>query len=383
MQVIESQTLYSDRNGSDKVYVVEMVQDDAYRFKVRSWSGKYNGGAYRGSLVDQGAKVEGVDECEALVAFKKLVSSKIKGSSKYRVLNDATSTIALAVQTERDGKSAGVPVPLLTAVSESVLHELLQHKGMYWSRKMNGVRRGAISKNGDVIGFKRSNEFVSLMPAIADAVLKAFGHDAIVDGELVGDTLYLFDMQRLNGEDLTACGFKERYDRLRTVGLANEDIVYTPANVFASFATSKTVVILPMCGSDEALRFFEALREINAEGIVGRNGFASVVDGKFLTSMDSVKFKFYEMLSAKCIKHNQKHSVEVALLDGAEWKDMCSVTIPASMALPTIGSIIELRYLPARVGRKLDQPSFQMVRDDIGLDACTMDQVVYEASHSE
>jgi hypothetical protein len=371
---IETTTLHSTANGSDKIYKASIVVNPSGGFDVIGESGP------RGQrLKPQEAKQRGVDEDSARRAYQTLVASKIKGKSKYRVI-DGDSSVASIVQSDRDGKNAGVPVQLLNAVSASELDELFEHPRMRWMRKINGWRNGIIVDEKAAIGFNRSGQFVPLADDIAAAAQSAFPAGTQIDGELIKGKIIAFDALSVGDRDMTSYGFEERHQALVDIA-KHSTSVFIPRDPF-SLDTDKAIVVLPIVEPSDVRAFFARLQAINAEGIVGRHADAPVQDGRIRTERVAVKYRLYQSLTARVIRQNAVHSVGVAVYDGSREIDLGDVTIPPSMPLPPPGtSFIEVRYLPTRRGRKLDQPVFLMVRPpgDAGLESCTFDQLVYEA----
>ena len=351
---IATTTLHSTKDGADKLYVPAIVSNPNGGFDVTAQSGQRGG-----TLVTQKPKVVGVDEDAARKAYAALVTKKIK-SGGYRPLD--ADAIAVAVVSERDGKSAGVPVQLLNFATASEVAALIAQSWLI-QKKMDGERRLVIANADGVFGVNRKGAIVPLPAPIVDAV-KALGNDAILDGEIVGDVLHVFDAQRLHGEDVTAQGFLHRHNAMALLLCGQSD--------------SLRIVYAFMPHSDDHTKMIERLRERGAEGVVLRHPGAPYTDGRPSKGGNAVKFKFYNTASFEVIRHNAQHSVGVAVYDGSERVDVGNVTLPPSLTAPAIGSVIEARYLYAYRGGSIYQPTFLAVRNDVGTDACTIDQLVYK-----
>jgi bifunctional non-homologous end joining protein LigD len=77
---------------------------------------------------------------------------------------------------------------------------------------------------------------------------------------------------------------------------------------------------------------------------------------------------------------NQRRSVSLLLLDGDEEVAAGNVTIPPSVEMPGIGTIVEVRYLYAfKESRSVYQPVFLGVRDDLEPIDCMVDQLKFKA----
>ena len=58
---------------------------------------------------------------------------------------------------------------------------------------------------------------------------------------------------------------------------------------------------------------------------------------------------------------------------------MGNVTVSVNFALPSVGDVVEVRYLYANRGGALYQATFLGVRDDIDPSECLLSQIKYKA----
>jgi bifunctional non-homologous end joining protein LigD len=340
-KTLQSTTLWSTKDGADKTYTAAIVANAAGGWDVIAENGRRGGPQTR-----QANKETGVDEATARKAFAKLVAAKIKGG--YKPLD--ADPVAIAASSERGGKSAGIPVALLHFIDESEIVPLLE-RGFVLAEKHDGHRRLVIVRDGgaDVAGVKRSGEYVPLPVAISDAAA-ALG-DAIIDGEIIGDVLHVFDVQRLAGEDVREQGFMVRFVALK--------------KALARIA-SPSLAIVPVYHYPDALAEYDRLRDAGAEGVVLRNPHAPYQDGRPKHGGHLLKFKFYSTAAVQVVGHNDQHSVRVAVRgDDGSLIEKGSVTLPPSQRKPPINAILDVRYLYAYRGGSLYQPTFQRVRDDV------------------
>jgi bifunctional non-homologous end joining protein LigD len=76
---------------------------------------------------------------------------------------------------------------------------------------------------------------------------------------------------------------------------------------------------------------------------------------------------------------NGKRSVRIGVLDGERMVSCGNVTIPVGAEIPSVGDIIEVRYLYAfKESGSLFQPVYIGVRDDLELKDCTVDQLKWK-----
>ena len=93
-----------------------------------------------------------------------------------------------------------------------------------------------------------------------------------------------------------------------------------------------------------------------------------------------VKFKFYATASLRVAKGREgKHSVGLEILNGDKWHHVGNVTIGTATALPSVGSIIEVRYLYAYKGGCLYQPTYLGLRTDVYEEECLITQLKYKS----
>ncbi len=350
MKPILSTTLHSTKDGSDKVYIPAIVPNPAGGFDVI-----FQNGPRGGTLTKPKAKVSGVDEASARAAYEKLVKEKIKGGYNP---TDGEQT-AVSAMHERDGKRAGIPVQLLTFIDESQVVPLIE-RGMVLQRKHDGERRLLVIQGDDVAGVNRQGEYVPLPPRIVDAG-KALVTDAILDAEIIGDTMFVFDAQRIDGVDLTTQGFMARFVALKKL---------------LKRAPAEALTLVPVFHAAEAIAEVERLREIGAEGLVLRAPQAVYQDGKL--KHGPVKFKFWKSCSAFVLRQNDQHSVGVGVYRDGQPVDIGNVTLPPSMHQPALGTILEIRYLNFQ--RSLYQPTLLGVRSDLRHDDLTYDQLVHKVA---
>ncbi len=87
--------------------------------------------------------------------------------------------------------------------------------------------------------------------------------------------------------------------------------------------------------------------------------------------------QFYATASV-VTKINAKRSVAVAILAEERRVGVGNVTIPPNKDVPTVNSVIEVRYLYAYPGGSLYQPTYIGVRDDVGVKDCVISQLKYK-----
>jgi bifunctional non-homologous end joining protein LigD len=93
-----------------------------------------------------------------------------------------------------------------------------------------------------------------------------------------------------------------------------------------------------------------------------------------------LKFKFVATVSAMVTRINLQRSVEVGLYQGDRLVPCGNVTIPANQEIPSVGTIVEVRYLYAyRDSLALYQPVYLGVREDTDAAECVIAQLKFKA----
>jgi len=88
--------------------------------------------------------------------------------------------------------------------------------------------------------------------------------------------------------------------------------------------------------------------------------------------------------SAVVAQINDQRSIELRLLNGKGWMPVGTVTIPDNEPVPTVGSVVEIRYLCAfRENNALCQPVFLGERCDIEQHECVLSQLKYQSAGAE
>ena len=194
MNAIARASLYYAEGSSDKEYHAEIVEVEGGNV-VNFRYGR------RGSSLTAGTKTsEPVDFAQAKKIFDKLV--KEKTSKGYTP--DVSGTAYQG--TENAGLKSDFQPQLLNPVTETEAMILLKDSQFPAQEKMDGERRAAHAEDGKVIGMNRKGLIVPLPQGIADELQSiAANSGAIrVDGEIIGEILYVFDLHIYKGEHTLA-----------------------------------------------------------------------------------------------------------------------------------------------------------------------------------
>lgn len=316
----------------------------------------------RGGTMQTGSKgILSKDDAESVQ--RKLVAEKV--AKGYRAAAQDATEVQVAAKSS-DGKQIGglvIAPMLLNEVSLAEVEALIEDPGWCTQVKWDGVRIELQRIGGEVLGFSRTNKPIALPKPIVDAMLSLDEPcDIVLDGEIIGDTAYLFDLLRWHRRDLAS---KDYYRfRLKTMeGLLE--------NSQAALQTTITAYT-----SKEKRAMLATLRENGAEGIVFKRLDAPHQSGRPNSGGHALKHKFVTTASVIVAGPNgTKRSVEMKLFDGTA---IGHVTIPLNKEIPQTGAVIECRYLYAHRGGSLTQPVYLGVREDVEPEECTMSQLQFK-----
>lgn len=347
-------TLFSQQNGSDKVYILQMNEMEDGSYKLFYANGK------RGQSLKINEKTKKpltLEEAEK--EFDKVVKSKKKGSSKYQETLDSGDTLELS---SKEGQS-GINTHLLVAIDESEALLLCEDDSYVAQEKHDGERRPLIIKNKEVLGTNRYGEYTSGMKSKLKEGLD-LNEDVIFDTEDMGDFVYAFDILEYKGVDLKSKTVLERYEIL-------EEAV-KPHSAVRISKMAKT--------KEEKLKLLDEMVKLEREGLVFKKSDSPYVGGKATKKKATqFKYKLYDEASVIVESVNVKRSVLMALImeDGTR-RTFGNVTIPESVEMPVAGDIIEVKYLYAYKEGSIFQASFLKYRKDLRIEECKESQLKYK-----
>lgn len=364
MTALRSIVLHCTTGGSDKIYALDLVQNADGSHSVHYGNGR------RGSTLATGTKVASVDLAKATKAYEKTIAEKIgKGYRPIGGTDHEAGHAAPAIATMEARGTDFAPMLANPVEEVSVKHHLAM-SAWYAQEKFDGERRGIIRPDdGRSYGANRKGLAVALPEHLAD-IIDRLPPDTILDAEHVGDTLYLFDVIRLAGDNLTDLTLMQRLEALENlkpyIG-QNEHVVI-----------AKTARTTP-----EKIALLERVTQNAGEGIVLKHWNSPYTAGRPGLGGSWLKHKLYKTLSAIVARQNDQRSVALELVDenGASIA-VGNVTIPANHAVPAAGSVVEVRYLYAFPEGSLFQPVYLGERADIDPGECLAAQRIFKADPS-
>ncbi|MBA2538523.1 MAG: WGR domain-containing protein [Deltaproteobacteria bacterium] len=367
MSVIREIELFFQEGSSDKVYTAMIVKDgggDVYTVKV-AWG-------RRGSTLNTGAKAVKVALAVAHKKFDSLVREKT--NKGYQPITAEVKPAAVAPPVgEGSGSKAprararvGPAAQLLEPIEDHELDKFLADDTMIAQQKIDGMR--VLTTIGDeLIVTNRDGQLTTKVDMRKLAGLEYLPHGTVVDGELLEDGYWLFDILQWGEEDIRDRGYLERWELLD-----NE----------AEPALSGDIRIVPIAKGKRAKQaLHDKLRAAGAEGIVFKRRDAPYTAGRGATQR---KHKFIKSCDVIVIE-NVGNAYLMAVYDGKKLfevgKVFAGTTNASRKALDAaLGRgekpICEVRYLYASDDHQLFQPVFVRTRDDKPAKQCLRGQLL-------
>src|SRR5262245_42495631 len=200
MSVIKSIRLFYQEGSSDKVYNATIVKDgDAFTVKVE-WG-------RRGASLNQGSKAVRVSLAVAQKKYDSLVREK-RNKGYEEIAGDVKPAAVAPPEGQGSGSKVGgkrakvgLGAQLLTALEEDELARFLGDDAMLAQQKIDGQRVLAHVNADEVLVTNRDGQRTRVaMNAFSG--LAYLPHGTIVDGELLDDGYWLFDVLAVGGDDV-------------------------------------------------------------------------------------------------------------------------------------------------------------------------------------
>ena len=349
----EQASLYFSEGSSDKEYHAQIIEAND-GFLVNFQYGR------RGAALTAGSKTSSPLPYEAT---KKTFDKLLKEKTGKGYTPDVSG--AAYQGAENAGLKTDFVPQLLNAVTEDEAMRLISDSSYAVQQKMDGERRAAHAEAGQVIGMNRKGLAVPLPQSIADELNSISGDSGAirVDGEIVGETLHVFDMHVYKGNSIRALPW------LKRMRLASETL-----------AGCKQIKAVPVAATtDEKRALWDKVRAAHGEGVVFKRSNCEVSAGRPNSGGDWLKFKFTESASCEVLEiHPTKRSVALRLYDNGDPVSVGNATIPPNYPIPSVGDVVEVEYLYAYRNGSLYQPVFRGVRADIDRNECVLSQLKYK-----
>jgi len=299
---VKTQTLYFSDGRSDKQYTLSISQAPG-GYNVVAAYGR------RGSTLQTQNKTPKPVSLEAAEAlFDAILREKIgKG---YRPGADAapvetSRAFPAHVGSEFKGTLGSEYRPmLLNSIDPSEVDRYINDPAWIMQTKEDGVHAVLHVGATEVTALSRTEHTVALTTDQV-ALLKRHFSNTILDGEVIGDRLVLFDLLAANGTDLR--GYPA-HDRLRGLTALFDRISYGGPVSLIESASARA----------EKGAMLKRLHAAGAEGVVFKLAGAPYTAGRPSSAGNALKLKFCASATVKVVSIGKagKQSAEVALADG-------------------------------------------------------------------
>jgi bifunctional non-homologous end joining protein LigD len=275
--------------------------------------------------------------------------------------------------TDTSSPIVGIDLPIKKEANEDMLPQLLnpienvedflKNDCFIAQEKMDGERRKVSFtplSGGTISQYNRKG---GLIPTITNLKEDLNGQFGVYDGEMVGEVFHIFDLISLDGIDLRGLPFITRAEKLSKL----------------SFGKGVKVVKVTT-GTNGKKKLFAQLTRDNKEGIVFKKADSVYSAGRPASGGDQLKFKFYKTATFIVSSLTKgKRSVGLELIDKGERVFMGKVTVLPNFEVPSVGELVEVRYLYCFKGGAVFQPIYLGSRNDIEIGEALLTQIIYKS----
>jgi bifunctional non-homologous end joining protein LigD len=350
----ERVSLYYREGSSDKVYQAA-IEAAGSRFVANFAFGR------RGATLTTGTKTSAPVDYPAA----KKIYGKLVGEKKAKGYTEGENGTPYQ---HADKQASGILPQLLNPIEEAEVELLLRDDNYCAQEKFDGRHLLVRKQEEQLEGINKKGFIVGLPQTVANE-FRSLSGSFIPDGESIGDDYHAFDLLECHGENLRGLPYRIRLARL-------VDLLLLTRSDF------KYIRLVPTAfNTHEKTALWERLKRENSEGIVFKRLDAPYAPGKPNSGGPQLKFKLVATVSAVVVKINTRRSVELGLFKGRSLVSCGNVTIPANHEIPTVGTIVETRYLYAsKESDVLYQPVYLGPRDDVDPGECLVSQLKFKAS---
>lgn len=345
---IESINLSQKDGSTDKVYNIQLVKVD------NGFMVNFQNGRRLGTLTNKTKTEKPVDFETAKKLFDKTV--KQKKSDGY---SDGENGVIFQT-TDFQATFTNIVPQLLNKIVNP--EKYINDDNYIMQEKYDGQRRLIKIEGTAVTSINKKGLATSSPKSVVDKIQK-IGIDIIVDGELVGEEYFIFDILFYDGKDTKSMSVIERLKLLGTTGLSIVPTYYT---------------------KEEKQKAFDAKspKEMKIEGVVFKEVNSEYIAGRPASGGNQLKFKFYATDTFEVVSHHKtKRSVNViSYTETGETYDMGSITIPVNHEMPDVGAFVEIKYLYCVVDGKLFQTIYLGLRIDQDKTDCHMREIKFKAT---
>ena len=247
---------------------------------------------------------------------------------------------------------------LASSLNSAILSSVMSSPEWGISQKLDGIRL-LLNKSGEnVSGHNRVFETRSIPTHIKEQFVK-FPGDWLFDGELVGDTYYIFDCLKYPAGSLLGNPYSQRNELARRVFGAG---------------TWENMVHLPVYVENKA-DIFEQFRGANVEGVIFKH-----LDIPYRQGRTKSQYKYKFTHSIDCVIMAQsvtgKDNFVLGVYDNGTLTDCGKVSaLTGDGPSAKVGDVVEVTCLYVTDDNRLYQPVTPKLRTDKYPEECTIDQL--------
>jgi bifunctional non-homologous end joining protein LigD len=349
--------LFFQEGNSDKVYYARIVPAGANVYDVVVQWGR------RGSTLSSGKKAVKVPLEKAQVTLDRLVREKTNKGYEAMTSTVKPAEVAPPVGEGSGSKAGGVRkkvgrvAQLLNPVEVHEVERLLSDDKVLAQQKLDGNRVLCHVEDGEVLPTNRSGQKTNVPAKVLNGLIH-LPKGTVVDGEVVGDVYWLFDVLQFGERDVTGHSYFERFTLLAD---ELEPGLSDPVQVLESALTTK-----------QKRGLYERLQASSAEGIVFKRKDAPYTPGRPSSGGTQLKCKFVSSADVVLVE-NAGNAYRMQVFHEGKPFDVGKVfsgTTNESRAHidAALGRgerlVAEVRYLYATADSQLFQPIFVRVRSD-------------------
>jgi ATP-dependent DNA ligase len=257
-----------------------------------------------------------------------------------------------------------IQAELLTEATEAAFKRMLTDPRFGFQEKHNGHRLVICKTGGQLAHFNRIGEPSSkrLPSRVHSILLQHPLENFVIDTELVGEMLYIFDALYLGEEELVHDAYEYREARYHAEFTGFAYII--PVKTARTFKEKKEL--------------WQHVLDINGEGLCAKNMTKAYRMGR---ADQHFKLKFWKTADAIVIGQSPDHKdgIDIGMYDAKGRLHRisgCSMLVKAARKRrPQPGDVIEVRFLYATKERHIVQPTLLSVRFDKKAAECKLTQL--------
>lgn len=374
--VVEKRTeLFFQEGSSDKVYCAELIVHDDGSCSVKVEWGR------RGTGLNSGNKAVRVARAAALKTLEKLLREKTN-KGYQEITADVVPAEVAPPEGEGSGSKSGnkkrpmvgPKAQLLNPIDDDSADEFLDDDAWVAQQKLDGIRILCTVQKDRVLPTNRDGQESDNVDRALLEGLESLLEGTIVDGEVIGDTYWLFDVLKVGDRDVTGLGVSERWSIL------DDEI---------SPGLSGSIEVLPLATTKKEKRaLYDRLVAQVAEGIVFKQADAPYKGGRPSSGGPQRKHKLVKSCDV-IITENAGNAYSMVVLDMSAGKSGKRFGVGKVFAGTTNESrkqidalladgeepVCEVKYLYATADDQLYQPVFVRLRTDKDGAGCTRSQL--------